>query len=303
MIQDVIIIGAGPAGLTAGMYCARFGLKTLIIEKLLPGGQAIKTYRIENYPGFADEISGIDLINAMEQQTKKFGAEIITSEVQAINLNPDGKICVTPYQNYTASAIIIATGNTPQKLPVTNADFYVGKGLSYCAICDGPFFKDRTVAVIGGGDSALAESIYLASLASKVYIIHRRNEFRASKILQDRIKNIPNIILVLNSVVNQIVGENKVEALKIKNVLTEQIQELPVNGVFVYIGFMPNSDFVKSLVAVDENGYIITDENLSTNIPGIWAIGDVRKKSLRQIATAVGDGALAAYEVYKFLNK
>lgn len=303
MIQDVIIIGAGPAGLTAGMYCARFGLKTLIIEKLLPGGQAIKTYRIENYPGFADEISGIDLINAMEQQTKKFGAEIITSEVQAINLNPDGKICVTPYQNYTASAIIIATGNTPQKLPVANADFYVGKGLSYCAICDGPFFKDRTVAVIGGGDSALAESIYLASLASKVYIIHRRSEFRASKILQDRIKNIPNIILVLNSVVNQIVGENKVEALKIKNVLTEQIQELPVNGVFVYIGFMPNSDFVKSLVAVDENGYIITDENLSTNIPGIWAIGDVRKKSLRQIATAVGDGALAAYEVYKFLNK
>lgn len=303
MLNDVIIIGAGPAGLTAGMYCARFGLKTLIIEKLLPGGQAIKTYRIENYPGFADEISGIDLIRAMEQQATKFGAQIIMAEVQTINLDADQKIVVTHNQHYFTRAIIIATGNTPQKLPVPNADFYVGKGLSYCAICDGPFFKDKLVAVIGGGDSALAESIYLASIASKVYIIHRRSEFRASKILQDRIKNIPNITLVLNSIVDSIIGENKVEAIKIKNVLTNQTQELKINGIFVYIGFIPNSDFVKSLITVDEKGYIITDENLSTNIPGIWAIGDVRKKSLRQIATAVGDGASAAYEVYKFLNE
>ncbi|MCX7784816.1 MAG: thioredoxin-disulfide reductase [candidate division WOR-3 bacterium] len=303
MIKDVIIIGAGPAGLTAGIYCARFGLKTLILEKLLPGGQAIRTYRIENYPGFAEEISGIDLIKAMEQQAKKFGAEIATAEAQAIELQADRKIIISAYQKYWSRAIIIATGNTPQKLPVANADFYVGKGLSYCAICDGPFFKDKIVAVIGGGDSALAESIYLASLASRVYIVHRRNEFRASKILQDQIKNIPNIILVLNSVIDQIVGENRVEAIKIKNTTTERIEELKVDGIFVYIGFVPNSDFVKSLITLDDNGYIITDENLSTNIHGIWAIGDVRRKSLRQIATAVGDGALAAYEVYKFLNK
>jgi len=301
---EIIIIGGGPAGLTSAIYSARALIDTIVIEKMLPGGQPILTTFIENYPGFPDGISGPEFAERLESQARKFGAKIIASQpVIEVSKIEDGFIVKTESDSFEGRAVIIATGTSPRKLGVPGEDVFTGKGVSYCAVCDGAFYKDKIVAVVGGGDSAIIEAIYLTRFASKVYVIHRRNQLRAEKILQERAFSNPKISFIWDTVVQSIEGEKKVELLKLKNVKTGEASELHIDGVFVYIGNTPNSSIVKDLVNLDENGYIITDSFMRTNVPGLFAAGDVRSNTFRQLATAVGDGAIAANSAEKYLGE
>ncbi|MGQ9694822.1 MAG: thioredoxin-disulfide reductase [Thermodesulfobacteriota bacterium] len=302
-VYDLIVIGGGPAGLTAGLYATRARLKTLLIEKLFLGGQAASTYLVENYPGFPDGILGPDLTQAMEKQAKRFGLEVINGEVKYIN--PQEKLWEVggDEQNFLAKAIIIASGVESVKLGIPGEEELRGRGVSYCATCDGPFFKDQEVGVIGGGDSAVDEAIYLTRFAQKVYIIHRRDNLRATKILQERALQNKKITILWDTVATKILGQERVEGLELKNVKTQEKRLLPVKGVFFYVGLRPMTNFLKDLIKLDERGYIITDENMATSVPGIFAAGDVRQKLLRQVATAVGDGATAAFAVERYLER
>lgn len=302
-VYDLIVIGGGPAGLTAGLYATRARLKTLLIEKLFLGGQAASTYLVENYPGFPDGILGPDLTQAMEKQAKRFGLEVINGEVKYIN--PQEKLWEVggDEQNFLAKAIIIASGVESVKLGIPGEEELRGRGVSYCATCDGPFFKDQEVGVIGGGDSAVDEAIYLTRFAQKVYIIHRRDNLRATKILQERALQNKKITILWDTVATKILGQERVEGLELKNVKTQERRLLPVKGVFFYVGLRPMTNFLKDLIKLDERGYIITDENMATSVPGIFAAGDVRQKLLRQVATAVGDGATAAFAVERYLER
>lgn len=302
-VYDLIVIGGGPAGLTAGLYATRARLKTLLIEKLFLGGQAASTYLVENYPGFPDGILGPDLTQAMEKQAKRFGLEVINGEVKYIN--PQEKFWEVggDEQNFLAKAIIIASGVESVKLGIPGEEELRGRGVSYCATCDGPFFKDQEVGVIGGGDSAVDEAIYLTRFAQKVYIIHRRDNLRATKILQERALQNKKITILWDTVATKILGQERVEGLELKNVKTQERRLLPVKGVFFYVGLRPMTNFLKDLIKLDERGYIITDENMATSVPGIFAAGDVRQKLLRQVATAVGDGATAAFAVERYLEQ
>ncbi len=299
---DVIVIGSGPAGLTAGIYSTRAGLKTILLEKSTIGGQVSKTSLIENYPGFPEGIDGVKLIENMMEQAKKFGVEIIIEEAQNIIVKENEKIIKTHKQEYQAKAIIIASGSKFKELNVTGELELIGKGVSYCAVCDGPLYRNRVVGVLGGGDSALSEAIYLSKLAQKVYLIHRRDQFRAASSIQDKVSTIKNIEVVLNTVVKEIKGKSTIEAITIYDNKSNQETQLQLDGLFIYVGSIPNTDFIKGVIKLDEEGYIITSENLETNIPGIFAAGDVRKKSLRQISTSVGDGALAAITAERYLT-
>lgn len=299
---DVIVIGGGPAGLTAGIYSTRAGLKTLLLEKSAIGGQVSKTSLIENYPGFPDGIDGVKLIEKMVDQAKKFGVEIAIEGAEKIAVNGNDKTITTQKQEYKAKAVIIATGSKFKELGVPTEIELIGKGVSYCAVCDGPLFRNRVVGVVGGGDSALTEAIYLSKLAQKVYLIHRRDEFRAARSIQDKVSAIKNIEIVLNTIVKEIKGTAKLEAIKISDKTDNQPTELKLDGLFIYVGTIPNTNFIKELVKLDEEGYIITSENLETNVSGIFAAGDVRKKTLRQISTSVGDGALAAIMAERYLS-
>uniref|UniRef100_A0A7C6A8L8 Thioredoxin reductase n=1 Tax=candidate division WOR-3 bacterium TaxID=2052148 RepID=A0A7C6A8L8_UNCW3 len=298
---DVVVIGGGPAGLTAGIYSRRAGLKTILLEKTALGGQASLTPLIENYPGFPEGISGDKLIEKMVEQAKKFGVTIAIEEVEKIEQAPSSLLIKTKNQAYQTKAAIIATGSRPKELGVSGEKKLIGRGISYCAVCDGPLFKDRIVGVVGGGDSALTEAIYLSKFTQKVYLIHRRDQFRAARSIKDKVFAIKNIEVILNALVKRIEGEKRVEGIVIANQNTNQETELKLDGLFIYVGNIPNTDFVKGLINLDEEGYIVTDENLMTNVFKIFAAGDVRKKPLRQIATAVGDGALAAIMVEKNL--
>lgn len=300
---DVIVIGGGPTGLTAGIYCARAGLKTLLLEKIGLGGQAALTPLVENYPGFPEGIAGITLIEKMVEQTKKFGVEIAIESVEKIIVSNSDRIIQTGKQEYQTKAVIIATGLRYKELGVPGEKELVGRGVSYCAVCDGPLFRNQVVGVIGGGDSALTEAIYLSKIAQKVYLIHRRDRFRAARTTQDKALATKNIEVILNVLVKRIQGEKKLHGIIIADKNTNQETELKLDGLFIYVGNIPNTDFVKGLITLDEEGYIITDENLMTNIPKIFAAGDVRKKPLRQIASAVGDGALAAIMAEKYLSQ
>ncbi len=302
-MYDVIVIGGGPAGLTAGIYCARAMLKTLLLEKETLGGQAAKTPIIENYPGFPEGIEGVNLIERMVEQTKKFGVEIAIEVVEKIILSNGDKIIRTDKKEYQTKAVIIATGSRYKELGVPGEKELVGRGVSYCAICDGPLFRNRIVGVVGGGDSALTEAIYLSKIAQKVYLIHRRDQFRAARSIQEKISTINNIETILNKLVKSIKGEKRLEGIIIVDKNSNQESELKLNGLFIYVGFLPNTDFIKGLINLDETGYVITDENLETNISGVFAAGDVRKKTLRQIATAVGDGAMAAIMAERYLGQ
>lgn len=299
---DVIVIGSGPAGLTAGIYSTRAGLKTILLEKSTIGGQVSKTSLIENYPGFPEGIDGVKLIENMMEQAKKFGVEIIIEEAQNIIVKENEKIIKTHKQEYQAKAIIIASGSKFKELNVTGELELIGKGVSYCAVCDGPLYRNRVVGVLGGGDSALSEAIYLSKLAQKVYLIHRRDQFRAASSIQDKVSTIKNIEVILNTVVKEIKGKSTIEAITIYDNKSNQETQLQLDGLFIYVGSIPNTDFIKGVIKLDEEGYIITSENLETNIPGIFAAGDVRKKSLRQISTSVGDGALAAITAERYLT-
>lgn len=304
MLFDIIIVGGGPAGLTAGLYTSRARLKSLLIEKALPGGQVMTVEWVENYPGFEGGISGIELGQRMERQARRFGLEIIQGSVTEVSLhNKIKKILLEDAQVYEAKALIIATGANPKPLGIEGEERYRGRGVSYCATCDGAFFKGKNIAVIGGGNSAVQEAIFLTRFAEAVYIVHRRDELRATRIIQEEAFANPKIKFIWNSAPEKIDGGETVNALFLRNVMTGETSRLSVEGVFIYIGYIPNTGFLKGLVKLDEGNYIITDEEMSTSVPGIFAAGDVRAKSLKQIATAVGDGATATYSAEKYIKE
>ena len=294
---DLAIIGGGPAGLTAGIYGARAGLHTLILEKLNPGGQVITTDILENYPGFTEPISGIELIDKMVEQATKFGVEIQNAEVTGIELSADNiKIIHTTSGDISAIGVIIATGAYHKHLEVPGEDRFWGSGVSCCATCDGMFYRGKKVVVVGGGDTAIKEALFLTKFASEITIIHRRDRLRATKVLQDRILNMPDKVkFEWKSFVKEILGENKVTAVKLGYVDSDEEKILNCDGVFIFVGFSPTTDFVRGFVEMDERGYIITDDNMKTSVPGVFACGDARKKLLRQIITACGEGATAAF--------
>ena len=305
-ILDVIIIGGGPAGFTSGIYTSREKLNTLLLEKSMCGGLPAITDLIENYPGFPEGISGMELVSRFRRQAEKFGVNIREYEgVQSI-IPGDGVIRVrTENGEYITRTVIIATGGLPRKINVPGETEYIGKGVSYCATCDGPFYRDAEIAVIGGGDAAIQEAIFLTKFARKVTVIHRRDKLRASPILQQRAFANEKIDFLWDSVPVEIAGEELVKSITVKNVKTGQLDALNVEGVFIFIGWNPNTGFVRDLLKLDEAGHIITDTYLRTNIEGIFAVGDVRSKKFRQIAEACGDatvGALAASEYISDLN-
>jgi len=303
-IYDVIIIGGGPAGLTAGLYTSRARLKSLLIEKGFSGGQVMTIEWIENYPGFDEGISGVELSQRMERQAKKFGLEIIQgSVVEILPREEMKKIVLEGGETYKAKAIILATGANPRSLKVEGEEKYRGRGVSYCATCDGAFFKGKKIAVVGGGNSAVQEAIFLTKFAEIVYVVHRRDQLRATKILQERASANPKIQFIWDSLVEKIDGKETVNSLSLKNVKTGEASTLDVDGVFIYVGYNPNTEFLKGLLRLDEHNYILTDEELSTSVPGIFAAGDVRAKPLKQITTAVGDGATAAVSAEKYISQ
>lgn len=302
-IYDIIIVGGGPAGLTAGLYASRARLKTLLIEKIALGGQVTKSERIENYPGFEEGISGFQLIQNLEKQAKGFGLTIETGDVEEIvSLHKNKKTLKVQDREFHCKALIIATGSESNALGVEGEDTLLGRGVSYCATCDGAFFRDREVAVVGGGDAAVEEALFLTRLVKKVHIIHRRNELRAIKILQERALAHEKIAFIWNTVVEKIEGENSVEALKLKNIKEDRVFSLSVEGVFIYVGLRPNTTWLKNRLPLTEQGFIETDHGMETSLPGVFAAGDVRHKLLRQIATAVGDGSTAAFAAEKYLD-
>lgn len=301
LVWDVAILGAGPSGLTAAIYASRSLLKTLVLEKMGSGGQAAITAHIENYPGFPDGVNGFDLSQKMEEQAKNFGARFEYAVVEGFDKGPDGIFTVkTDGKPFRARSLIISTGASSKKLGVKGEEQYIGRGISFCATCDASFYKGKTVAVIGGGDSALDEALYLTKFAEKVYIVHRRDELRAEKILQKRARENPKIELILESVVDEVLGETKIQRLRIRNVKTGGMSEIPVDGMFEYIGLAPNTDNIP--VDKDASGYVITNNKMETSVAGVLACGDCRNTALRQVATAVGDGAVAAFYAGKYLE-
>ncbi len=307
-IYDVIIVGGGPAGLSAGIYTCRGGLKTLLLEKLAPGGQAAITDRIENFPGFAQGISGPDFVLELEKQAKGFGLEIEDGEITEIapdskSQNPEFKIVKTADKEYRAQTVIISVGARPKRLGVGGEDKLIGRGVSYCATCDGPLFKGKDVVVIGGGDTAVGEALFLSRFCREVSVVHRRDKLRATKILQDRALAAKNVKVLWSSIVTDILGEKMVEGVRLKDVKTGQERVLDVAGVFVFVGLKPGTDFLEGLINTDDEGFIITDEDTRTNVKGIFACGDCRKKTLRQIVTACAEGALSGFMAIRFVEE
>ena len=302
-MYDVIIIGGGPAGMSAAIYAARARLKTLIIEKAGCGGQIAITDHLENYPGFETGINGFELAVKMQTQATAFGSEIAYGEVVSIEVTNKVKKVILQDKEFDTKTIIVASGAAFKKLNVPGEQEFIGKGVSYCATCDGPFFRNKEIAVVGGGDSALQEAIYLTKFATKVNLIHRRNEFRAAKILQEKVLANDKINVILDSVVEEICGTQMLESLKVKNVKTGTVINLAVNGVFLFVGWQPNTEFLKNSGINLENGYIVTNELMETNIDGVFACGDVRKKQLRQVVTAVSDGAISAISAQHYIEK
>lgn len=300
---DVIIVGAGPAGLCAAMYAGRGMLKSLTIERGAPGGELLNTDLIEDYIGF-ESVKGWELAQKFTEHAKKFGAELVTDTVEKVRKGADGwfEVRTARERTYRARAVIITAGGTPIKLGVAGEKEYAGKGVSYCAVCDGAFFKGEVLAVVGGGDAAVEEADYLTRYASKVYIVHRRDQLRASKILQERAFANPKIEMVWNAKVTAILGNEKgTDHLELEDTVTGAKRPLAVGGVFIFIGFKPNSGIVEGHARHDEAGYFITDERMMTSIPGLFAAGDVRSQLTRQITTAVGDATTAAIAVEKYL--
>jgi len=298
---DIVVVGAGPGGLTAGMYSARAELKTLCLEKLMPGGQIANTELVEDYPGF-ESIAGHELAKKMENHAIKFGLKIEYDNIQKIKLDGRYRIVEGDNDTYKAKAVIVATGGQPRLLNVPGEKEYTGKGVSYCAICDGAFFKGKEIAVAGGGDAAVEEGIYLTKFGAKVYIIHRRDQLRAQKIIQKRAFDNPKIEFIWDTVIEKVSGGDTIEALDLKNVKTGKTSNLPIGALFPFIGFVPNSNLFNFEVIKDEIGYIITNENLQTSIEGVYAIGDVRKQLCKQVTNAVGDGTTAAVAADKYIE-
>jgi thioredoxin reductase (NADPH) len=306
-VYDVIIIGGGPAGLTAAIYASRARLKTLLVESITLPGQAVITSDIENYPGFPKVLSGFDLMNKFKKQAEKFGAEFKTGDVKDIKkCKKEAKKAWEVdlgEEKISSLSVIVASGARPKKLGIAGEDNFRGKGLSYCAVCDAAFFKGKNVALIGGGDTAIEEALFLTKFADKVTVIHRRDRLRATKILEERAFADKKIEFIWDSVATQVVGEKRVKALKIKNLKTGEEKDFPCEGIFVFVGYAPNTGFLKGEVVLDGNGYVIADEDMKTSAKGVFAAGDARKKLLRQVVTATGDGATAAFSARLYVEE
>lgn len=297
---DTVILGGGPAGLSAGIYASRGAVSTAIVDINMFGGQPSNYLELENYPGF-QIVGGYDLMEKFEEHADKFGVKKFPmQEIQSIDLK--SKKIITNENEFTAKTIIIATGAQPMKLGVPGEKEFVGRGVSYCAVCDGAFYRNKVVAVVGGGNAAVEEAMYLTKFADKVYLIHRRDELRADKIVQERAFKNEKIEFVWNSVVKEIKGENLVDTVVLENVKTHQTSNLQVNGVFPYIGIVPNVENISGQILQDAGGFIITDETMATSVEGVFAVGDVRKTPLRQVITAASDGAVGAVYAVKYLE-
>lgn len=303
MIYDVIIIGGGPGGMTAGLYSSRSRLSTFLFETGLLGGQMTTTDLIENYPGFPEGITGAELARLMEEQAKRFGMETVNQEVVQVGLEGDTKVVRTHESVYHAEALIISSGAEYRRLGIPGEDAFIGRGVSFCATCDAAFFQDCPIVVVGGGDSALTEALYLTKFAKEVTIIHRRDALRATKIYQERAFANPKMKFLWNSVVQEIKGDEMVQSILVKNVKTNEVKEFQTEAVFIFVGISPRTQFLKGLVQMDDGGYILTNEDCETSVKGVFAAGDCRKKLLRQCITAAGDGATAAFAAEKYLEE
>ncbi len=301
MIYEVVIIGGGPAGLTAGLYTSRLGLKSVLVEASIFGGQMVNARLIENYPGFPNGISGFDLAALMHEQASKFGLEMVAADVTRIEPSQNHRVLTTEGV-YEAPAVIVAGGSQYRKLDVPGEEAYIGRGVSYCATCDGPLYRDETVAVVGGGDTAVSDAMELAEHATKVFLIHRREQLRASQVLQTRALSHPKIVPIWNTVVHELVGEATLQAARLRNVKSGEVSDLPVVGLFVAIGLTPRSQLLANLVDLTETGHLVTNNILATSVQGIFAAGDIRKDSTRQIAGAVGDGVTAALSAFRYVR-
>jgi thioredoxin reductase (NADPH) len=299
---DLVIIGGGPAGLTAGLYAARARLKVILIEKIVVGGQIVISDWIENYPGFPEGLSGPDLAQRLTEQAKKFGLNIENNEAVSVDLSDSVKTIVLNHRTVTTHTIIIATGASPKKLGVPGEETFYGKGVSSCATCDAPFFKDRIVAAVGGGDTAVKESLFLTKFVKKVYLIHRRDRLRAEMILQEHALADEKIEIIWDSVLTGIKGLTNVENITVQNVKTKEEKTLSVDGCFIWVGEIPNTKFLADGVKLDAKGFIVANLNMETSVPGVFAAGDVRNTPLRQVATAVGDGAVAAFSAGHYIE-
>lgn len=301
-MSKVVIVGAGPAGITAAIYLKRGGIEPILIEKMMPGGKVSLTHKVDNYPGFSS-IGGSDLANEFMNQLMANNIEIVFDEVTKITKLEDGFNVKTSYNEYQADAVIVATGTVERKLGIPGEKEFFAKGVSSCAVCDGGFFKGQPMAIIGGGNSALEEALYLSSITNKVYVVHRRNEFRADHILVDRIKKDDHIEILTPFIPLEVKGDNMVSSLVLKNVETNEEKEISINAMFAYVGADANTSFIDIKGLLDDKGYIVVDSEMTTSIPGLFACGDCIKKNLRQVVTACGDGAIAAMSCVHYLNK
>ena len=298
---EVIIIGGGPAGLTAGLYTSRDRLSSLLIEQRLVGGQIANAQRVENYPGFPEGIGGFELGQLMHQQATRYGLKTITAEATGIELQQGKRVVKTTKGNFTARAVIIASGSERVKLGIPGEEEFIGKGVSYCATCDAAFFKEQPVAIVGGGDTAITEALHLAKFASKVTVIHRRHQLRARRILQEKALAEPKIEFLWDTVVEAIEGEDLVKRLKLRQVITGEKHTLEIAGIFISVGLKPNTDYLKGTLPLDASGLISTNDQMETKIAGIFAAGDIRHHSARQVITAAGDGATAAIYAEQYI--
>jgi thioredoxin reductase (NADPH) len=302
-IYEVVVVGGGPAGLTAGLYAARAGLRCILIDKGIFGGQITYAEHVENFTGFPDGISGMELGEKMHQQAKKHGLNTISAEVTGLEINGLNKIIKTTEGDYAGKTVILAGGAVRKKLGVEGETRLMGRGVSYCAVCDGSFFQGRKLAVIGGGDTAITEALHLTHFASQVTIIHRRAQLRATYVLQQKVKSEPKIDFLWDSIVTGVEGAENVERIKLLDIKTGRISVKEVSGVFIAVGTSPDTEYIKGIVPLDESGYIITNEKMETAIPGVLAAGDIRHNSARQAITAAGDGATAAIYAQKYLTE
>ncbi len=299
---DIIVIGAGPAGLTAGLYAARAGLSVAVFERISPGGQLAQTAEVENYPGFPNGAEGWQLAFDMQQQALNFGVKIVTEEVLGVDFSGGVKTITTPGGVYAAKSVVVATGAHHRELGLAGEHELAGKGISYCATCDGNFFRGKDVIVVGGGNTAVGDAMYLSRICNKVYLVHRRDKLRATAVYNERLAALDNIEFVWNSVPQEILSEDgKVAGLRIKNNVTDEVRDIAASAVFVAVGNAPSTDFLKGTLDLNEAGYVVADESGKTNVPGVFAAGDVRTKALRQVVTAVADGALAAENAAEFI--
>lgn len=303
-VLDIAVIGAGPAGLTAGLYAARAGMKVAVFERTSPGGQLAQTDHLENYPGFPEGTEGFALAFAMKQQADHFGVQTISEEITGVDFSASPKELTTPFGTRRARSVIVATGARPRKLGIPEEEALAGRGVSYCATCDGNFFRGKTVAVVGGGNTAAADAIYLARICKKVYLIHRRDKLRATAIYHERLSKLPNVEFVWNATVEKLHANDAgaLAGVSVRDKFTGDVRTLEVSGLFVAVGTLPNTEFLHDALALDGSGYIVADENGVTSVEGVWAAGDVRVKSLRQVVTAVADGAVCAEQAAEHLS-